>query len=69
MIKVLDVVGMHCKSCEMLIENELKDRNLVKSVYASFENSTVNVNFNEKEVDLIDIIQTIKDLGYKVKKN
>ncbi|MDP2642200.1 MAG: sulfite exporter TauE/SafE family protein [bacterium] len=45
------VVGMHCKSCVMLTENELGSHPEVHSVQASLKDSTVEVvgNFGAKE--------------------
>ena len=59
------VEGMHCKSCEMLINDALEDLGVKKSK-ADKDNGTVRVHFNEDEISKMKIRQVIQDEGYKV---
>ena len=56
---------MHCKSCEMLINDALEDLGVKKSK-ADKDNGTVRVHFNEDEISKMKIRQVIQDEGYKV---
>lgn len=62
----LTVEGMHCKSCGMVIEDNLKEVGVDK-VSVSPDDKKVSVEFDEKKVDLRKIKQAIEKEGYKVK--
>ncbi|MEI7620252.1 MAG: sulfite exporter TauE/SafE family protein [Candidatus Falkowbacteria bacterium] len=62
---ILPVSGLHCKSCEMLIEDELKDISGVVSVNASQQKSLVEVSYDQ-DLDLDKVKGIISKLGYKV---
>jgi len=62
----LRVDGMHCKSCEMLIEESIEDLGAEK-VDASFEQGKVIVVFDESKTSLNQIKHTIEKEGYKVR--
>ncbi|MDP3057599.1 MAG: sulfite exporter TauE/SafE family protein [bacterium] len=76
MIKIIvPIKGMHCRSCELLIEENLKDIPGVKKIEANYKTGKAEVYFNKKEgagakefVDRIseDIRQTVKDTGYEI---
>ena len=57
---------MHCKSCEMLVNDSLEDEAGIKSVTSSHKEGLVKVDFNENEINENKIIQVIKKEGYKV---
>lgn len=59
----LTVEGMHCKSCETLIEDSLKEAGVEK---VFFENNKVKVFFEESKIKLNKIKETIRNEGYKV---
>ena len=61
------VTGMHCKSCELLLEGELSELKGVKKVLASFNKNQVEIFSNEGEQPSLDkITAVIKKAGYKV---
>ncbi len=60
----LNINGMHCKSCEVLIKESLNDINVKAEV--DYEKGTVEVEFNEKETSLDKIKEIISKEGYKV---
>ena len=63
----LNVKGMHCKSCVVLIKDILEDEKGVEKATASLENNTVNVNFDESLTDKTKISRLLVDEGYKIK--
>tara|TARA_Y100000310_G_scaffold196122_1_gene196144 strand:- start:7324 stop:7530 length:207 start_codon:yes stop_codon:yes gene_type:complete len=63
----LKVDGMHCKSCEILIDEELEDTGAVRNVKVSFEKGSVELEFNEDKISLGRIKEIIKGEGYTVK--
>lgn len=62
----LNVEGMHCNSCAMIIEDNLKEIGVGK-VSVSVKDNKVNVEFDESKTDLKKIKQAIEKDGYKVK--
>ncbi len=67
MKKTYKIEGMHCNSCERLIENKLKDK--VGSVKASFRDEIVDIEFDEDKITEDEIKKGIKELGYEIKSN
>lgn len=65
MKKVIEVKGMHCHGCEMLINLSLKELKGVKEVEASYQKGEVKVEYDESQVDLQKILEVIKENGYE----
>jgi copper chaperone len=66
MKSTLNVKGMHCGSCEMLIKETLEEEKGIKKAEPSQANSLVIVDYDEKLIGLSKIKQAIKELGYEV---
>ena len=58
------VKGMHCASCEVLIEKELLTFPGVKFVDASLSNSQVNIGFGHERPGIERLNEIFKDNGY-----
>jgi copper chaperone CopZ len=65
MKQTFNVKGMHCSSCEMLVQGSLEDAG-AKSVEASHENETITVDFDEAKLKEDDIKRIIREEGYQV---
>ncbi|HEY5585849.1 MAG TPA: sulfite exporter TauE/SafE family protein [Ruminiclostridium sp.] len=65
--KVLQVGGMTCASCEMRIENKLKNVEGIIEVKAIFSSSNVYVTYDTNLIELDTIVDAIEKLDYKVK--
>lgn len=72
---IIYIKGMHCRSCELLIEENLKNIPGVKKAEANYKTGKAEVFFDKKEgagaVDFIEEIgesirQTVKDTGYEI---
>ena len=63
MKKIIQITGMHCKSCSMLIKSELEDLG-VKSEINS-ESGKAVIEFDESKITLEKIKEIIKQLGYQ----
>lgn len=61
---VLNIKGMHCKSCAKLIEDSLKEKGVTAAV--DFENGKAKIIYDEEKIKIGDIINIIKEKGYKV---
>ncbi len=62
---VLNVDGMHCKSCGMLIKDALDDLGVDKTE-VSGDHKKVRITFNESKINLDAIKKIIEREGYKV---
>lgn len=63
---ILNVQGMSCGHCVNSIEGSVGKLNGVSKVNVHLENGTVDVEFNDKEVTLEKIKETIDEQGYDV---
>ena len=62
----LNVKGMHCKSCEMLIKDALEEQEGVETAEVSHDKGTAIISFDEKKVSEDQLKSIIKDEGYDV---
>ncbi|MDD5693080.1 MAG: heavy metal translocating P-type ATPase [Patescibacteria group bacterium] len=65
----LDVFGMHCNSCALSTENELKKVKGVKSVNVNFASSKALIELGNTNVKTGDLIAAVKKAGYEAKVN
>jgi copper chaperone len=65
MDKTIKVSGMHCRSCEMLLDDSISEVKGVKKVSADSRNGTVSVSVDDEGV-LAAVKKVIADEGYKV---
>lgn len=63
----LTVEGMSCDHCVRAVEGSVGELNGVSSVKVNLKAGTVDVEFNQQEVSLDTIKETIDDQGYDVK--
>ena len=64
MKKEINISGMHCPSCAMLIEEELQDK--VNEVKVDLKKGKAFLDFDEKKISKQTIKKIIESLGYKV---
>ena len=62
----LKVEGMHCKSCEVLLSEELEEAG-AKDIKVSSTKGTLSVTIDEKKLPESKVKQIIEKEGYKVK--
>lgn len=60
----LKITGMHCISCAMNIDGELEDTEGVKESSTNYAKAQTEVKFDPNEINLEEIIKTIKKVGY-----
>lgn len=61
----LDLSGMHCSSCAVLIERSLKKVNGVKEAHVNFAAEKAIVSFDPKIASENDLIQAVIKSGYR----
>lgn len=67
--KSLDVYGMHCKSCETTIEEEIKSLNGVVYVKSNHNKSNLIITYANDSLNENEIKNAIKRAGYTTSKN
>jgi copper chaperone len=60
----LDVQGMHCASCGMLIDDALEDLDGVTSAQTSVREGRTTVQYDPARCDLDNVIAEITATGY-----
>ena len=65
MIQKINVKGMHCSSCEMLVKDALSDMDGVNNSTASHKDGIVEVDFDENKIELEAIKKAIRNEGYE----
>lgn len=63
----LQVEGMTCGHCVKSVENSVGSMNGVDRVLVELNDGTVAVEYNENDVNVQEIKDTIEDQGYTVK--
>jgi copper chaperone CopZ len=61
----LEISGMHCHSCEILVQDALEDIG-AKITEISFQKGHVSVEFDEKKLGRPEIVAAIRKEGYTV---
>ncbi|MDM7274520.1 MAG: copper-translocating P-type ATPase [Thermoprotei archaeon] len=64
----LKIVGMHCATCVLTIENVVKGLRGVASVQANLASSEAVVTYDPSRVHLKDIVKAVRSVGYDVYK-
>jgi len=65
MKKIIEVKGMHCHSCEILLEDKLKQIPGVKRAQANSKKGAATV-YSEAEIPQSKIVEAVKAAGYEV---
>lgn len=67
--KTISIKGMHCKSCEILIEDELKKIEGVEKVDISHQTGEATIHYSGSHPQHADIAHAVKEAGYELGKN
>ncbi|MDO5517989.1 MAG: heavy metal translocating P-type ATPase, partial [Clostridium sp.] len=69
MKKSLKIEGMTCSACSSRVERFVRKLDGVEEANVNFATETLNVDFDEKKLNVNDIENTVVKAGYGVKKN
>lgn len=64
-IKKFKAKGMHCTSCETLIDKTLRKIDGVENVKVDYASETVKVMFNPEKTGMKDIFEAVENKGYE----
>jgi uncharacterized protein len=67
--QTLHVKGMHCASCEILIEKQILKFKGVKSVNAMLADNKVEINYDDNKLSIGQLNQKFKKMGYSFSEN
>ncbi len=62
----IKVQGMHCKSCEIILKEEIEEIEGVELVHANHNENNIEIDYKIEEVSLERIKETISTEGYEV---
>lgn len=62
----INITGMHCRSCEILLENELSQIAGVKKVESSYKKGVVEISYDKKKPDESEIEKAVRQVGYSI---
>lgn len=62
----LDITGMHCKSCEILVEDNLKEINGIKKVEVNYQTGKAEIYYEGSTPKPEALSQAIVKAGYKI---
>jgi Cu+-exporting ATPase len=60
------IKGMHCRSCELLIEDKLKEIPKIKSAQLNYQTGEAKIFYHGETPDIKLISEAIKEAGYEV---
>jgi sulfite exporter TauE/SafE/copper chaperone CopZ len=60
-----NIKGLHCSSCKTLVEAEIGEMPGVKKIVVLYDKGHAGVEYDETKIDLDQIFNKIKTLGYK----
>ncbi|TFB08190.1 hypothetical protein E3V08_05020, partial [Candidatus Atribacteria bacterium MT.SAG.1] len=63
----IQIKGIHCKSCKILIETEIDVLEGVKDIDVDYQTGDCQIEFDDKKISQKKIFETIEKLNYKVK--
>ena len=61
----LKIEGMHCTGCSNRLEKVLNNTDGVEKAIVSFEEKQAIITYNESQIDLTQIKETIEGAGFK----
>lgn len=67
-MRVVLETEMHCRGCERTIQNELARLEGVLNIKAEYAEEKVEIEFNEKIINLDKIIEKMGEMGYEAKR-
>ncbi len=62
----LPIKGMHCRSCEMLLEEKIKEVPHVSSVNVSYSQGLANIEYSANQPSHKDLERAVQEAGYEV---
>lgn len=63
---IVPISGMHCRSCEILIEDKLSEIPEVKSVAVSYKKGVAEISYGSQKPNMHEIESAIREAGYSI---
>lgn len=63
---VVPIRGMHCRSCELMIEDELSQVPGVCKVEVSEKKATAEIYYDSEDLSLASVARAVKNAGYEI---
>jgi uncharacterized protein len=62
----LPIKGMHCRSCELALEDKIKDVKRVSSVKVSYASGVADISYHDSAPSAEELAGAVKEAGYEV---
>ena len=63
---IVPIAGMHCRSCELLVEDSLSEVTGVRRSVVNFKKGTAEIHFDEQKPEVGEIEKAIRGAGYSL---
>lgn len=63
---IIPIAGMHCRSCEMLIEKKLAEIPEVKRSYVNYKKGTAEIHYTTQKPNQHEVEEAIRNAGYSI---
>lgn len=63
---IVPISGMHCRSCEMLVEESLSQISKIKKIQVNCKKGVAEIFYEDQKPSLVEIEKAIKDAGYAI---
>ena len=63
---IIPISGMHCRSCEMLIEDKLSEVSEIKKIVVSHKKAAAEIYYQSKKPSMQTIEHAIREVGYEI---
>lgn len=65
---IVPIGGMHCRSCEILIEDKLSEVPNVRRTVINYKRGTAEIHYESKRPNMHEIENAVREAGYKIGK-
>jgi sulfite exporter TauE/SafE/copper chaperone CopZ len=63
---IINITGMHCRSCEMLVEDKLSEIPEVSRVKVHYKNGTAEIFYGSQKPNNQEVVESIRSAGYDI---
>jgi len=63
---IVPISGMHCRSCEMLVEDKLSEISKIKKIEVNCKRGEAVIHYDSQKPSIIEIEKAIKEAGYSL---
>lgn len=66
---IVSIKGMHCRSCEILVDDKLSGISEIKRTVMNYKKGTAEIHYGDQEPSMREIENAIREAGYAIGQN